>query len=100
MSAFGGKADIRIIELAASVHCDLRASHTIQQAFEMDACELVLWLLSEMSRKSGNSARIACFQLGNRLQITLRSGKLRNYVTQVVASAESVRLRPQEQMTD
>jgi len=48
----------RVAEL---VHRDLRAGYTIQESLEVEACELVLRLLSQMRRKGSGGARIACF---------------------------------------
>ena len=48
----------RVAEL---VHRDLRAGHTIQESLEVEACELVLRLLSQMRGKGSGGARIACF---------------------------------------
>src|SRR5262245_26822088 len=70
----GPAVDIQIIELAASVHRDLCTPDTIQQALEVEACEWVLRLLSKMRCERRDGARVACFKLGKRLQITLRGG--------------------------
>ena len=60
MSALGQKRTFggRVAEL---VHRDLRAGHTIQESLEVEACELVLRLLSQMRGKGRGGARIACF---------------------------------------
>ena len=74
MSALPPKADMRGAikdvrcgiasfgdRVAELVHRDLRAGHTIQESLEVEACELVLRLLSQMRRKGSGGARIACF---------------------------------------
>ena len=60
MSALGQKRTFgdRVAEL---VHRDLRAGHPIQESLKVEACELVLRLLSQMRGKGGGGARIACF---------------------------------------
>src|SRR5262249_28362657 len=66
----------------------------------MEACELVLWLLSEMRRKGGNSARIACFQLGKRLQITLRGGIIKIFGCKGVEGTQGLRSTSEQQITN
>src|SRR5262249_60290582 len=66
----------------------------------MEACELVLWLLSEMRRKGGNSARIACFQLGKRLQITLRGGIIKLFGCKGFEGTQGLRSTSEQQITN
>ena len=60
--------------MRALVQCDPRTCCTIQQAFEVEACELVLRMLSDVSRERGNSFWIAGFELGRSIQIALGRG--------------------------
>src|SRR5215813_15424891 len=66
----------------------------------MEACELVLWLLSEMRRKGGNSARIACFQLGKRLQITLRGRIIKLFGSKGFEGTQGLRSTSEQQITN
>ena len=56
--------------LRALFHLDAHAGRAIQQALEVEACELVLRMLSDVSGERGYGVRIAGFELGKRVQIT------------------------------
>src|SRR5262249_52408647 len=64
----------RRFSVQALFHLDTRACRTIQQSFEVEACELVFRLLSEVSRKRRNGAWIAGCELGKSTQVTLGRG--------------------------
>src|SRR5215475_1566179 len=66
----------------------------------MEACEVVLRLLSEMRRKGGNGARIACFQLGKRLQITLRGRIIKLFSPYWFKGTQGLRSPSEQQITN
>ena len=65
----------------------------------MEACKLILWLPSEMCREGRDSARIACFQLGKRLQITLRGGISKLFGRKGFEGTQGLRSPSEQQIT-
>ena len=65
----------------------------------MEACKLILRLPSEMCREGHNSARIACFQLGKRVQITLR-GRIIKFGPKRFEGTQGLRSPSEQQITN
>jgi hypothetical protein len=72
-----GQANGAVFSVQALFHLDTRACRTIQQSFEVEACELVFRLLSEVSGERCNGAWIAGCELGKSTQVTLGRGCVR-----------------------
>src|SRR5262245_47010271 len=66
----------------------------------MEAGELVLRLLSEMRRKGGDGTRIACFQFGKGLQITLRGGIIKLFGWKGFEGTQGLRSTSEQQITN
>jgi len=58
----------------ALIQCDSRTCRTIQQTFEMKACELILRLLSNVSGECRNGVWIAGFELGKGIHVAFGGG--------------------------
>ncbi len=65
----------------------------------MEACELVLRLLSEARREGRDDVRIACFQLGKRVQITLRGGIFKLFGRKGFEGTQGLRSTSEQQIT-
>ena len=66
----------------------------------MEACELILWLLSDMSRERGNGLCAASLELSKRIQVALVSGITILLSTKGLEDTERLRSLPQDQVAD
>ena len=56
------------------VHRDSRSGGSVQETLQVEACQLIIRMLSDLGRKGGHGPRIARLQLGKCLQVTFRGG--------------------------
>ena len=66
----------------------------------MESGKLIVWLLANMRRKGRHRARIACFQFGKRLKITLRRGVFVLCIPKGFESTQSLHPTPQNKVPD
>ena len=76
------------------IHNDPRAGRTVQQPLKVKAGELIVSMFPDMGRKSRHRTRIAGFQLGKRLKITLCRGIFVLLASEGLKSAQSFRPTP------
>ncbi len=82
------------------VHSDPSAGRTVQQPLEMKAGQLIISMFPNMGCKSRHRTRIAGFQFGKRLKITLCRGIFVLFALEGLKSTQSFRPTPQNKVTD
>ena len=91
---------LSVRQVTALVHNDPRAGRTVQQPLEVKAGKLIIGVLANMRCKGCHRAGIAGFQLGKRLQITLRRGIFVLLASKGLKSSQSFCPTPQNKVAD
>src|SRR5262245_20198603 len=91
---------LAVVRVTASVHLDARATLAVEQAFEMETCELVAGLLANSGCERTQSSGISSLQHGECLEIGVERGLILAFDPHRLVGAQRFTLAAQQQVAD